>query len=70
MTPEKIPTPSTANDYNVNNLSSVDGTDDEEYPRKMGGEERATLAYESAVATMRQGANLRLFWPSEIAAKH
>ena len=34
MTPEKVLSPSTENDYNVNDLSSADETDDEEHPRK------------------------------------
>lgn len=34
MTPDKVFAPSTENDYNVNDLSSADETDDEENPRK------------------------------------
>jgi len=34
MTPEKVPAPSTKDNYNVDNLSSGDETDDDEKPKK------------------------------------
>ncbi|CEF65134.1 Translation initiation factor IF-2, mitochondrial [Strongyloides ratti] len=35
MTPDKVPQPSTEDDYNIKDLSEGDGTDDEDNPRKV-----------------------------------
>uniref|UniRef100_A0A0K0F5C2 INCENP_ARK-bind domain-containing protein n=1 Tax=Strongyloides venezuelensis TaxID=75913 RepID=A0A0K0F5C2_STRVS len=35
MTPDKVPLPSTVDDYNIADLSEGDGTDDEDCPRKV-----------------------------------
>lgn len=54
MTPDKVPVPSSANDYNVNDLSSNDETDNEDEPKKKVPSWAEKEALRVHIATLRQ----------------